>query len=251
MPDSEFNEREFETAVNYELIAVWQPYLVGGLPAQPSQFVEKARGFDAAYKFKRGRRIFLQYKVAFSARTRTGTNVDLFNVWGGPYLRAELLLDKKSREPHQHNRLVALAAGGEDVFYCAPLFHQLSALGAHAEAKTVWANSLQAPLRGAPTLSRGPHSLSYPPSGTSWRLHSEIGEERSAAVDVFSRGVLHPFSREGFAELVTWVRGLLDVIDDDLEVPKVAVKLGPLAELDWLLSRYFGAVLVLLPDRAV
>lgn len=28
VPDCEFNEREFETAVNYELIAAWQPYLV-------------------------------------------------------------------------------------------------------------------------------------------------------------------------------------------------------------------------------
>lgn len=67
---------------------------------------------------------------------------------------------------------------------------------------------------------------------------------------MFSRRVRRPFSREAFAELVTRLRGLLDVIDDDLEVPKVAAELGPLAELDWLLSRYFGAVLVLLPDRA-
>jgi hypothetical protein len=249
MPDCEFNEREFEAAVNYELIAAWRSYLVGGLPTQPSQFAEKALGYDAAYKFKRGRRIFLQYKVAFSAERRTGTNVDLFNAWGGPYLRADLLMDKKSREPHQHNRLVALAASGEDVFYCAPLFHELSTLGAHAESKAVWRNSLQAPLKGAPMLSEGPHSLSYPPTGVSWRLHSEIGEERDVAVDVFSRSVFRPFNREAFAELATGMRSFLDVAGN-LEIPEVTVERGPLAEIDWLLSRYLGAVLILLPDRA-
>jgi hypothetical protein len=251
VPDCEFNEREFETAVNHELIATWQPYLIGGLPMQPSQFAEKARGYDAAYSFKFGRRIFLQYKVAYAAAKRTGTNRDLFDAWGGPYMRAELLLDK-ARVPHQHNRLVRLAASGEDVYYCAPLFHELRALSLHARSSSVWLSSLHAPLKGAPALGHGPHSLSYRASGLHWRLHSEIGEPRDAsgAAEVFSRAVHRPFSPEVFAELTTRVSGLLEAPVSDIATPQFAVDLGPLAELDWLLSRHLGAVLVLFPDRA-
>jgi hypothetical protein len=249
VPNCEFNEREFETAVNLELIAAWQPIIIGGLPIQPSQFEEKALGYDAAYNLKgvkRGRQIFLQYKTAYFAQTRTSTNVDLFDAWRGPYLRADLLLDRRSREPHQHNVLVKLAAKGQEVFYCAPLFHEAQVLSAHVNAKAVWSNSLQAPLMGAPTLSPGRHSLSYPPRGASWRLHSEIGEEREAAVDVLSRAKRRSFSRQAFVELANEVLTLLDITE---KVPKVAIKLGPLAELDWLLSRHLGAVLVLIPDH--
>jgi hypothetical protein len=248
VPDCEFREREFEVAVNIELIAAWKSIIIGGLPVLPSQFEEKALGYDAAYNLKGGRQIFLQYKTASLAQFRTGTNVDLFNAWGEPYLRADLLLDRKSREPRQHNALVKLAAIGHEVFYCAPLFHDRSALSTHVNAGAVWPNSLQAPLRGAPTLGQGRHSVSYPRGGTSWRLHSEIGEPREAAFDVLTGGEPRAFDRQAFARLAKQVLGLLEIAE---EVPRPVVELGPLAELDWLLSRHLGAVLVLLPDLTV
>lgn len=250
MPECQFNEREFEAALNHELIGRWQPYLLGALPRLPSQFAEKALGYDAAYEFKSGKRIFLQYKVAFAAIARTPTNRDLFDAWEGPYLRAALLLEKKTRMPHQHNLLVRLAASGEEVYYCAPLFHKLPALARHSQSKTLWANSLRAPLRGAPQLGRGRHSFSYISSGSRWRLHSEIGEERDAIngeADV-PLPASRPFNRETFAGLLAQLRGLLEA-PPSVETPKFIEELGPLAELDWLLCRHLGTVLMLLPDR--
>jgi hypothetical protein len=199
---------------------------------------------------KSGKRIFLQYKVAFAANARTPTNRDLFDAWKGPYLRAALLLEKKTRMPHQHNLLVKLAASGEDVYYCAPLFHELPILARHSQLNTLWANSLRAPLGGAPQLGRGRHGFSYTSGGARWRLHSEIGEERdaiSAEADI-PLPASRPFDQETFAELLAQLRGLIEA-PPSIETPKFVEEQGPLAELDWLLSRHLGTVLMLLPDR--
>jgi hypothetical protein len=251
MPDCQFNEREFEAAVNHELIARLQPILVGALPTIPSQFEERSLGYDAAYNFTSGKTLFLQYKVAYWALHRGGSNRDVYDAWAEPYFRAEVLMDKKTNMPHQHNLLVDLAAKGERVLYCAPLFHELTALAFHAGTKSLWVNSLRAPLRGLPKLGKGRHSFSYPRGGDRWRVHSEVGDEIdiSAGEDPRGYGSQRPFTREEFGGLLKLVRGVLEEAGGKADVPRFMKELGPLAELDWLLSRQAGAVLVLIPDR--
>jgi len=235
---------------------MFRPWLVGALPTIPTQFRERRDGFDAAYRFKFGRRFFLQYKVANAAEQRTGSNPDVWDAWRGPYLRAWLLRDPTGAYA-QHNTLVAFAATGEDVYYCAPLFHTYDDLATHALASAVRHQSLFAPLRDMHPVGAGTHSISYPRAGGHWRLHSEVDDAHDgvAPASVLEHAERREFSRSAFYELLHTLRTLTDTWQEtgptrrDTDAPPHVRVLGPLAEIDWLLAKHALGVLVLVPER--
>src|SRR5690349_15464542 len=107
MPAAEFNERQYEFCANFQLQLALGAYIVGGMPAIPSQVDEGLKGYDAAYSLAGGRSLFIQYKVAHYSAVPHGTGARTYRLWSAPYFRASLHRDRFGR-CSQHNALIAL-----------------------------------------------------------------------------------------------------------------------------------------------
>jgi hypothetical protein len=254
VPPCEFNERQYEFCMNYELQAALGAYLVGGMPVIPSQVDEALSGYDAAYSLRGGVAAYLQFKVSHFSSRAWGGGAATFNLWRGPYLRTRLHRDS-SRLHTQHNTLVRLASGPALAFYVAPCFHTASELRgqfAVGAGSGLVDASLFGSLAGVPTIAdAAAHSISYPADGSAFRLHSEPSE---------------PFMTEtsfrvllANAEPQTWDEqffiGLRDNLIDALTAQDVPLPEAPgadgfnssLAELAFLMDQRLGAVLALFP----
>ena len=118
---SRFNEREYEFCFNAEFVHKNRSALIG-TPIIPSQRMENLLGYDVEFRLGSGnftRSLFLQHKVTTYAANRSGRNGHIWDCYQGPYYRFPVERLDRTR---QHNLLVALAAKGEDVYYCAPVF---------------------------------------------------------------------------------------------------------------------------------
>ena len=184
MPPPQFSERQFEFCVSYQLQSMLGAYIVGGMPVLPSQVKEALTGYDAAFRFRSGRSLILQYKVAYHAEQARGAGAAVFRLWGGPYLRAELLWHHKEGY-RQHNALVELSRRESDVCYCGPCFHtsrDLARLFDEGKGQQVLDRSIAAPVGGLPKLFHTvTHSITYPEDSRAFRLHSQPSEPHEAA----------------------------------------------------------------------
>lgn len=257
MPPAQFNERQFEFCVNYQLQATYGAYLVGGVPVIPTQVQEALKGYDAAFSFTSGRSLVLQYKTAYHAEQAAGLGAAVFRLWRGPYLRAELLWNERHGY-RQHNALVDAVGPLADACYCAPCFHASDDLATHFDGgagQGVLENSIAASVAGLPKIFDGdPHSITYPEDARAFRLHSEPSEELAArsvaaAVEVAERRDW----RSGYFEALLR-RAEVAVLEQDIPLPEPPegrdAPDGVMTRLARLLDGPLRSVLVLLPDDA-
>jgi hypothetical protein len=253
MPAAEFNEREFEFCVNYELVQTLSSYLVGGLPSIPSQVEEALLGYDAAYKFHSGKTLFLQYKVAYYTDRPWGAGASTYHLWNGPYFRVRLYRHRQNGY-EQHKRLVALANAGNPAYYCTPRFYKRTDLGALFRARGslgVTTKVLLAPLAGAPVFTdRSAHSMSYPATRLAGRFHSDPSEEFDGTnlTDLVEQLPLEQWGTDYFTKLLDRLRALVDMTDKPVDTA-VKADAGPVEEIARVLDEHFGAVMALFPQE--
>ena len=165
MPPCEFSERQYEFCANFELQTKMGAYLIGGMPAIPSQIDEATDGYDAAYAFAGGVTLFLQYKVSHYAPKSWGRGAETFRMWSRPYFRAPLHEDAYGLYT-QHNTLIGLTSPSSEALYVAPCFHtksDLKAKFASGSGSVILAGSLLGPLSTLPLiLDSDTHSITYP-----------------------------------------------------------------------------------------
>ena len=176
-----FSEREFEFCFNAEFVRKGKPRLLS-MPRIPSQREEEQFGYDVAFQVAGGtlsRSIFLQHKVATFAEKRAGRNAAVFDLHGGSYFR--FYLHPKAGW-NQHTRLQQLAAAqpGDTVAYSVPLFSSAQALEQHFFGESVLSNSgfvfADAVIAPAPSMDKGPHSVSFNVRNWNGYVHSDPEE---------------------------------------------------------------------------
>jgi len=178
-----FSERTFEFCFNAEYCRV-NTALLASHPHIPSQQMEKDLGYDVEFKIRHGhytKSLFLQHKVASFAATRAGRNRKFFDAHMAPYYRFAVDSD-------QHNTLCNLSQTKGNAFYCAPMFHERSALETHFFGNTVTPNAvLLDPLQVGKIADTDRHNITYSQKGLNATLHSDVrrfnqeytgGEER-------------------------------------------------------------------------
>lgn len=255
MPPCEFNERQYEFCANFELQATMGAYLVGGMPAIPSQIDEAADGFDAAYAFAGGVTLFLQYKVSHYAPKAWGRGAETFKKWSQPYFRAPLHRDAYDVYT-QHNALIALTSPSSEALYVAPCFHTKLDLKTHfgsGSGSGVLASSLLGPLSGLPFIADSDiHSITYPEDGSAFRVHSEPSSPVTSYESVGA--VLDTLERRQWDEAYFEdVRSAMIAALEEHEVPAPEPPdgtefTGPLDEIAAILDQRLGAVMALFPS---
>jgi hypothetical protein len=119
--NSDFSERQFETAVNIELTATLGPHMQPAVPVVPTTNQEAEAGWDALFQLGSGYSYFLQYKVVVSASRKSHWNEHLWDVHRRPYFRFSLHSDSTG-ECRQHRLLSELRRRQAGVYYCVPSF---------------------------------------------------------------------------------------------------------------------------------
>ncbi len=165
MPPIDFNEKEFESAFNSEMIRTFRNSL-NGFPEMPTAYAESRLGYDAKYELFAGKEIasiYLQFKKpnVHSRCIRCGdshlspSDYDMsFNI-------------QKARYPylwHQHNILKQYADLGYPTYYISPLFSERAYLYECIRNNTLIDKSgffslAQMPL--LPTMDRSHHRVCY------------------------------------------------------------------------------------------
>jgi hypothetical protein len=254
MPAPEFSERQYEFCANYQLQRAVGAYLVGGMPAIPSQLEEALRGYDAAYRFVGGRVLFVQYKAAHFAPKAWGRGAPTFQLWNAPYYRAQLHQDRLGRYT-QHNTLIGLTSSSAEALYVSPCFYeraQLLARFAGGTGTRVLDDSILAPLSVLRRIHDAePHSITYSQYGSAFRLHSEPTGPYDAAPTL-----ARLLDR---VEETRWGGSFFASVRDELRETLLAQNVaspdrpaegfdGPLAEIAALLDERVGAVMALVPS---
>lgn len=129
MPTVEFNEKEYETAFNYEFLCKYASD-INEFPYMPTTIKEANEGFDVNYKIKKGttaKSLFFQFKGPRWYKNRP-YSCDTSMLFGGNLLGFRLHRGKPPKYYEQHNCLVRKATGIEpgykiEVYYVAPTFH--------------------------------------------------------------------------------------------------------------------------------
>jgi hypothetical protein len=166
VPKCEFSERDFEFCANFQLQMAYGAYLVGGRPAIPSQVMEAASGYDAAYRLGGGAAILIQYKVADFSPRPWGRGAATYALWGCPYFRAQFHQDS-SGVYMQHNTLLSTQAP-VIALYVAPCFStsaELSARFAAGSGSGVIDDALLAPGERSSAYCRLRRALVDVPKG--------------------------------------------------------------------------------------
>jgi hypothetical protein len=253
MPPCDFSERQYEFCANFELQATYGAFLIGGMPAIPSQIDEATDGYDAAYALTGGVTLYLQYKVSHFSPTAWGTGASTYALWNQPYFRTPLHADSDGYCT-QHNTLIGLASPSAEPLYVAPCFHTKPALKANfaAGSGSVLDYSLLGPLSSLPPITdTDTHSITYPQDASAFRVHSEPSEPVDAYPSIESiRASLEP--REWDAPYFEELRNELLTTLETYEVPPPepvdqAEFHGPLDEIAAILDQRLGAVMVLFP----
>lgn len=254
MPPTEFSERLYEFCTNYELQTALGAYLIGGVPAIPSQIEEAMAGYDAAYRLVGGRVLFFQFKVAHYAPRPWAQGAATFRLWGRPYFRASLHRDRWGNYS-QHNTLVSMASAHALPLYASPCFHRQAELRKHfamGAGTAVLDRSLLGPVAGTPLIyDTDTHSISYPDDGSAFRVHSEPNGPYEAYENLdalLARIEPSTWTTEFFVDVRDRLRSA--VLEQDLpvdDVPGVQQDLGPVAEIAALLDQHVGAVMALVP----
>ncbi|MGN6217619.1 MAG: hypothetical protein ACTHN7_11805 [Solirubrobacterales bacterium] len=163
--NSDFSERQFETAVNIELTTALGPHMHPAVPVVPTTNQEAETGWDALFKLGSGYSYFLQYKIVTYASRRTSWNKAIWDVHRCPYRRFALHSNSQG-ECRQHRLLTELRVTQPGVYYCVPSFVREEELWERVRNGTVFAGSRLIDLMDVPLRDHsGTHTISFDDGG--------------------------------------------------------------------------------------
>jgi hypothetical protein len=163
--NSDFSERQFETAVNIELTAALGPQMQPAVPVVPTTNQEAEAGWDALFRLGSGYSYFLQYKVVTSASRKSHWNEHLWDVHHRPYFRFSLHSDSTG-ECRQHRLLSELRHRQPGVYYCAPGFVKEEEFWRRVQEGTLFEGCRLIDLADVPLRDHfGRHQVSFDDTG--------------------------------------------------------------------------------------
>lgn len=163
--NSDFSERQFETAVNIELTAALGPHMQPAVPVVPTTNQEAEAGWDALFRLGSGYSYFLQYKIVVSASRKSRWNEHLWNVHHRPYFRFSLHSDSTG-ECRQHRLLSELRARQPGVYYCVPGFVKEEEFWKRIQGRSLFEGCRLIDLADVPLRDHfGRHQVSFDDAG--------------------------------------------------------------------------------------
>jgi hypothetical protein len=228
---SDFSERQFEAAVNIELVSSLSPYMDPAVPVVPTTNQEAREGWDALVKLDFGYWYYLQYKVSNYASKHSHRNTKFWEVHRGPYFRFPFHVDSRG-ECNQHRLLTELRQTWPGVYYCVPAFVREEELWERVRDGSVLNGSRLFDVEDLPLPSyEGTHQVSFDDSGLT-QVWSERGKEsagdRSASIRRSERN-RRPIDRGSVGSL------LEDASRIALESRR---ERGPRARISWFGARF-------------
>lgn len=163
--NSDFSERQFETALNIELTANLGPHMHPAVPVVPTTNQEAEAGWDALFRLGSGYSYFLQYKVVVWASRKSNWNERFWSIHRRPYHRFGLHSDS-SGECRQHRLLSELREGQPGVYYCVPAFVKEEELWKRVREGSLFEGSRLIDLADVPLRNHfGRHQVSFDETG--------------------------------------------------------------------------------------
>lgn len=170
---SSISEFSFGFAITDELVRQQRGYLTAA-PSFPN--LREEGGADGGYDLRLDRvgvPLFLQFKLLHRMVRRT-CNETVLGDFTPPFFRLKLMPLKMSP---QHDMLLALDDGTNEVYYAAPLFVSQNDLNRHYLANNVLTNSiLIRPTTIGPLPDRNEHHLSFDIAASTVKLYSKEGK---------------------------------------------------------------------------
>lgn len=174
--DPDFSERQFEAAVNIELVSTLSGHMSPAIPIVPTTNQEAREGWDALFKLGSGYWYFLQYKVSIYASRRSHWNKAFWGVHRQSYFRFPLHVDSNG-ECNQHRLLSELRLTQPGVYYCTPSFVKEEELWERAKSSSVLDGSRLFDVRDLALPDyHGRHQISFDDTGLV-QVWSERGEQ--------------------------------------------------------------------------
>ncbi len=251
----EFSEFSYGFALTRELIAVWENDLLAA-PIFPS-LIEEGRaggGYDVNLKFP-GFPLFLQFKRADCMVRRSAIESSPPHNFTPPFFR--MYITERWRSA-QHEMLVALDDGGNQVFYAAPVFHTLEELNRYYLAAQVSQRSFYIAPSRIGRLDNDWHHVTF--DDRRCRVFSEPieisgvpGNQLPSVLRTRLDQDHRPLGGGPIDETVARVEGILrehaaapDIFTTGVEVREPAFR--PLRYLADMALRYFSAQLFIIQD---
>ena len=244
------SEREFEFCFNSEFLRKHDSAILG-MPRIPSQRLENILGYDVRYRLQSGgytRSLFLQHKITTYACNRKGKNLDVWDCYQGPYFRFHI---EKITKTQQHNILVELAATGEEVCYCAPIFIGFANLQIHFLQNQLLDFSRFFPLGNmGKIIDSEPHSVSCDPSGTFAYFHSNA--KKLPGMKNWNQLIKETTPKQVDVEYVTSLltnlkRSFESVFKAAPKIPNEVQQKGSIVTILYMLRRYYNVDWLIMP----
>ena len=253
----EFSEFSYGFALTRELIAFWENDLLAA-PIFPS-LIEEGRaggGYDVNLKFP-GFALFLQFKRSDCMIRRSAMESSPPHNFNPRFYR--MYLTERWRSA-QHDMLLALDDGRNQVFYAAPVFHTVEELNRYYLASQVAERSFYISPSKIGRLDNDWHHVTFDDRRA--RVFSEPREVTGVAGDHF-RSVLRarldldhtPLGEGPIDEMVARVEGILreyaaasDIFTAGVEAREPAFR--PLRYLADMALRWFSAQLFVIQDAS-
>ncbi|MGM9509436.1 hypothetical protein ACS5NO_16995 [Larkinella sp. GY13] len=133
------SEFSFGYAITEEIIR-HQRHLIDGAPIFPSLLQEGSPGGGYDLKINRiGFPLFLQFKLSHKMVKKSSFEIKDHSLFSTPFFRIHIMPLKLSQ---QHNMLLSLDDGNNEVYYVAPFFTTQSEINLHYSNRAVISNSI-------------------------------------------------------------------------------------------------------------
>jgi hypothetical protein len=178
----DISEFSYGFALTQELIAIAPP--LRAAPIFPS-LIEEGRpggGYDVNPDIP-GFPLFLQFKRSDCMVRQSAREVGPPYNFKNPFYRMKITERTRSA---QHDMLIKLDAGRNQVYYAAPLFHTVGELNRHYRGKTVSGNSFYIRPRTIGRLDEDPHYVAFDAGRRCW-IFSEPREVHGVPGEQFPR----------------------------------------------------------------
>jgi hypothetical protein len=153
----EISEFSYGFALTNELVA-WEP--LKAAPVFPS-LIEEGRsggGYDVKLEFP-SVPLYLQFKRSDCMKTRAAKEIKVDKVWSDPPFYRFKITEKHKSD--QHQMLLDLDDGTNEVYYAAPRFHRLAEINSAWAANEVARRSIYVAPKSIGTLDSESHHVAF------------------------------------------------------------------------------------------
>jgi len=252
----QFSEFSFGYCLTEDL-AIWQGSTLTAAPVLPSLLQEGQAGFGYDLLLQRpGAPLFLQFKLVEQMVKRSAKEAKQ-NHFVPPFYRTYLRSQKVS---DQHQSLISLDQGGNDVFYVAPCFHTTSDLNDAYFNHQVWNRSFRIrPSQIGPLPDDKYHHVTFQQPTGQWRFYSETPsrEGRAQGSEEIATALLQRIDQRGRRNLRDQLpeldNTLLSIVRDRnsqrneverIDVEKLAAEVDPLRRVAYIARQFFDCQLL-------